>query len=61
MAGPSSTPRGEHAGRPGTRWNTGLVTTGEQYLPDDDQPAPRPNRAARRAALRAQRRNTRKK
>ncbi|MBB6440250.1 hypothetical protein HNQ79_006765, partial [Streptomyces candidus] len=25
MTGPSATPRGEHAGRPGTRWETQLV------------------------------------
>lgn len=52
MSGPSSTPRGEHAGRPGTHWNTALVLTGEQLV-DDDVPTPRPNRATRRAAKRA--------
>jgi hypothetical protein len=59
MTGPSSTPRGEHAGRPGAAWNTVLVSTGEQ-LADDNTPTPRPNRATRRAAMRAQRRETTK-
>jgi hypothetical protein len=60
VTGPSSTPRGEHAGRPGTYWNTVLVSTGEQ-LADDDTPTPRPNRATRRAAMRAARQTSRKK
>ncbi|MHC3392067.1 hypothetical protein ACLQ2E_21770 [Streptomyces lavendulocolor] len=55
MTGPSSTPRGERAGRPGSRWETELRTTGEQHVPDDAEP-PRPNRATRRAAARAARR-----
>lgn len=54
MTGPSSTPRGEHAPRPGTRWETELRWTGEQVI-DDDAPAPRPNRATRRAARRHRR------
>lgn len=49
MAQPSSTPRGEHAGRPGARWETELRSFGEQHVPDD-QPQPRANRATRRAA-----------
>jgi hypothetical protein len=52
VTGPSSTPRGEHAGRPGARWQTQLVSTGEQLI-DDDTPTPRPNRATRRAAKHA--------
>jgi hypothetical protein len=59
VSAPSSTPRGEHPGRPGTHWNTALVTSGEQLV-DDDQPTPRPNRATRRAAARAARRKTTK-
>lgn len=51
MTRPTSTPRGEPAGRPGTRWETELHWTGEQLLADD-QPEPRPNRATRRAAAR---------
>ncbi len=49
MTRPSTTPRGEHAGRPGARWETELRTTGEVYVPDG-QPQSRANRAARRAA-----------
>lgn len=49
MSRPSSTPRGERAGRPGARWETELCSLGEQHVPDD-QPQPRANRAARRAA-----------
>lgn len=49
MNGPSTTPRGEHAGRPGARWETQLQPTGEHVIADD-QPQPRANRAARRAA-----------
>ena len=33
MTGPSSTPRGERAPRPGARWETELVRT-EQYVPE---------------------------
>jgi len=54
MTGPSSSPRGEHAGKPGARWETELRTTGEQLIPDD-APDPRPNRATRRAARRRKR------
>lgn len=54
MTAPSTAPRGEHPGRPGTRWNTALVWSGEQ-LADDTTPAPRPNRETRRAAKRANR------
>lgn len=57
MTGPSSTPRGEHAPRPGRTWETRLTWTGEQ-LADDDAPDPAPpNRATRRALKRAARRN----
>jgi hypothetical protein len=34
MTGPSSTPRGEHPGRPGTTWETRLVVV-ETVIPDD--------------------------
>lgn len=60
MAGPSSSPRGEYVGKPGTKW-----PAGERYVDndphdtfgrDDALPAPA-NRAARRAAARAARRN----
>jgi hypothetical protein len=44
-------PRGEHAGRPGTRWETQLVTV--ERVVEDSEPEPRPNRAARRAARKA--------
>lgn len=55
MTGPSSTPRGERASRPGVTWETRLAWTGEEIvLPDDtdDAEIPRPNRATRRAARR---------
>jgi hypothetical protein len=61
----SSSPRGEHSGRPGTTWETELHRY-EVLVPDRDgddgpfawtEPTPRPNRAARRAAARAARRN----
>lgn len=51
MSSPSSSPRSERSGRPGARWETELRSLGEQYVPDD-APAPRPNRATRRAARR---------
>jgi hypothetical protein len=58
MTGPSSTPRGERPGRPGTHWETRLVVV-ETVVPDDDAPddppTPRPNRATRRADARQQR------
>jgi hypothetical protein len=54
MTGPSSTPRGEHPGRPGITWDTELART-EQHIPDD-APDPQPNRATRRAMQRAARR-----
>lgn len=55
MSGPSSTPRGERAGRPGTTWNTQLVRT--ETVIDDTTPDPAPpNRATRRAMKRAGRR-----
>ena len=47
---PSSSPRGEKAGRPGTGWEAELRTT-ERVIPDDE-PTPRPNRKTRRAAAR---------
>lgn len=54
MTRPSSSPRGEHAGRPGTRWEATLGTTGERLIADD-APDPQPNRATRRAARRKKR------
>ena len=56
----SSTPRGEHAGRPGTTWSTRLEWYGEELVDDspwdpDPAPAPRANRATRRAAARTNR------
>ncbi|MER8233504.1 hypothetical protein [Streptomyces sp. NPDC094049] len=51
MTGPSSSPRGEHTPRPGSTWDTVLVPTGEQHVPDG-HPGPRPNRATRRALQR---------
>lgn len=51
MTGPASSPRGEHIGRPGTRWETVLGSLSEHVIPDD-APDPRPNRATRRAASR---------
>jgi hypothetical protein len=51
MSTPSSSPRGERAGRPGTQWGTVLRTTGEHLVPDD-APTPQANRADRRAAAR---------
>lgn len=61
MTRPSSSPRGEHPGRPGTNWDTQLVRTervvDETSGPDMNQPLPpRPNRATRRAQARAARR-----
>lgn len=54
MTRPSSSPRGEDAGRPGARWETVLGTAGERLIADD-APDPQPNRATRRAARRKQR------
>jgi hypothetical protein len=51
MSTPSSSPRGERAGRPGVQWGTVLRTTGETVIPDN-APTPQANRAARRAAAR---------
>lgn len=51
MTGPSSSPRGEKASKPGARWETELRWTGEQVIPDE-APDPTPNRATRRAARR---------
>ena len=51
MTSPTSSPRGERAGRPGTQWGTVLRTTGETVIPDD-APTPQANRRARRAAAR---------
>lgn len=60
MTGPSSAPRGERAGRPGTTWETRLVWTGDEHVvPDDDTEPPRPNRATRRAAARKRRKGRR--
>ena len=56
MTGPSSTPRGERPGHPGTRWETALTTT-EFLVPDDtwDEELPTPDRATRRAIARQRR------
>lgn len=51
MTRPSSSPRGEHAGRPGAEWETELRPGGERVIADDE-PQPQANRAARRAARR---------
>lgn len=61
MTRPSSSPRGEHAPRPGITWEARLVSVEEVVddtaVPDMDQPLPpRPNRATRRALARAARR-----
>lgn len=64
MTGPTSTPRGERAGRPGVTWETRLVRT-EQLVDDPEDTSgpdmnqalpPQPNRATRRAQQRATRR-----
>lgn len=55
MTGPSSTPRGEHAPRPGVTWQTTIVRTETVIDHDAPDPAP-PNRATRRAIARAARR-----
>lgn len=57
MTAPSSSPRGEHPGRPGITWDT-ILTSTEQHV-DDDSPDPRPNRATRRAMQRARRKKQR--
>lgn len=55
MTGPKSSPRGEHAPRPGVTWDT--VPARTEQLVDDDAPDPTPpNRATRRALKRAARR-----
>lgn len=55
MTAPSSTPRGERAGRPGVTWQAAIVRT-EQHV-DDTAPDPAPpSRATRRALARANRR-----
>jgi hypothetical protein len=55
----SSSPRGEHPGRPGANWDTELVPV-EVWVPDDstaaEQQAARPNRATRRRLARETRR-----
>ena len=64
MTGPSSSPRGERAPRPGTTWEQHLIRT-EIVIDDPDDTSvhglndplpPRPNRATRRAMQRAARR-----
>lgn len=55
MTGPTSTPRGERAPRPGVTWQTELTRT--EHVIDDDAPDPAPpNRETRRAMQRAARR-----
>ena len=56
MTGPSSTPRGEHAPRPGITWTTTVGWSGEQLVADDAPDPTPPNRATRRALKRAARR-----
>jgi hypothetical protein len=51
---PSSSPRGEHAPRPGVTWDTVLTRT-EQLVDDDTPDQTPPNRATRRALKRAAR------
>ncbi|MEU1071881.1 MULTISPECIES: hypothetical protein [unclassified Streptomyces] len=50
MSGPSSAPRGEKAGKPGTHWETELRMV--ERVVDDDAPDLKPNRAARRRQAR---------
>lgn len=65
MTGPSSSPRGERAGRPGVTWEQHPVHRETViYDPEDTSGQignppfpPRPNRATRRAQARATRRN----
>jgi hypothetical protein len=55
VTGPTNTPRGEHAGTRGRRWEARLVSLGETVVEDDDEelaPPPRANRETRRAAWR---------
>ncbi|MEV5944656.1 hypothetical protein [Streptomyces sp. NPDC051994] len=54
MSRPSASPRGEHAGNPGVRWETELRPV--ERVVDDEAPEPRPNRATRRAIARNARR-----
>lgn len=54
MNGPSSSPRGEHAGSQGARWETELRPV--ERVVDDEAPEPKPNRATRRAIARNARR-----
>lgn len=53
MTRPSGSPRGEHAAKPGVTWMTSTVWT--ETVVADDAPAPKPNRATRRAIARARR------
>lgn len=56
MTGPSRVPAGWHARTPRVQ----VITTVEQVVEDDaPAPEPQPNRAARRAAARALKRNRR--
>jgi hypothetical protein len=57
VTGPSSSPRGEHAGTPGVTWDTTLVRT--ETVIDLNAPNPTPNRATRRALARARRKKQR--
>lgn len=58
MTGPSSSPRGERAPRPGITWEHVLVRT-EQIVDDDTPDVVPSNRAARRAVARANRKKQR--
>ena len=65
MSGPTSTPRPEHAPRPGVTWERVIART-ETVIDDDPESTampgmnepqpPQPNRATRRAMQRAARR-----
>lgn len=57
MTGPSSTPRGERAPRPGITWDTVIVRT--EAVIDDDAPDPTPPDRKTRRALKRQARRTR--
>lgn len=71
MTKPSSSPRGERAGKPGATWESWVEWQAETWEPEPDtatvptpgsernqqQPPPIPNRKTRRAIARAARRN----
>ncbi|WP_338699157.1 hypothetical protein V2W30_22550 [Streptomyces sp. Q6] len=56
MTGPSSTPHGEHAPRPGTTWDTRVVWDEEHVIADDDLTAlPSPEAAWATSTTRGER------